>query len=84
MNFLKIGLAALFGFVLGAILFHTPTARAAAQATTHVFIVPVWMPDAKTPQPSDLSGARIAGISCVPKPLPNAPDATVCYVATTN
>lgn len=49
---------------------------------THVYIVPVFMPDAKTPSPQDLAGSRVVGISCISHPLPKAPDAAVCYVAT--
>jgi hypothetical protein len=82
MNFLKIALATTISFILGAMLSHAPTAK--ANPPSHVFIVPVWMADAKTPQPADLPGNRIAGISCIPKPADKSPDAAVCYVATTN
>jgi hypothetical protein len=64
MNILKIGLAVLAGFVLSAAIFHTPTAR--ASSTVHVFIAPIWMPDAKAAMPSDIPGARAIGISCIP------------------
>lgn len=81
MNVLRIGLAVLVGFALGIVLCRTPEVK--ADPSNHVFIVPVWMPDAKTPFPADLPGARIAGISCIPKPINKAPDSAVCYVATT-
>jgi hypothetical protein len=81
MNVLKIGLAVLAGFALGIVLFRTPEVK--ANPANHVFIVPLWMPNAKTPFPADLPGARIAGISCIPKPTDKTPDAAVCFVATT-
>jgi len=70
-------------FALGAwlspkvIVFANPQAPAQA----HVFIVPVPMRDARSAVPTDISGARIAGISCIAKPSADYPDAAVCYVA---
>ena len=84
MNLAKITLAVLCGLVLGATLFRTPAVNANPATAAHVFIVPIWMADAKAPQPADLPGSRIAGISCIPKPADKSPDAAVCYVATTN
>jgi hypothetical protein len=81
MNFAKIPLAALAGFILGAMLFHARVVK--AQGNAHVYIVPLTMPDAKTPFPSNLPGVRIAGISCIAKPTAKLPDAAICYVATT-
>lgn len=85
MSSLKVGLAAAMSFVLGAALFRTPTVKANPQKTelAHVFIVPVAVLDAKAPSSTNLPGARIAGISCIPKPEKRLPDAAVCYVATT-
>lgn len=88
MNFLKIGLTTTISFILGAMLSHAPTAKANpseqkyAQVNAHVFVVPVWMVDEKTPQTADLPGNRIAGISCIPHPTDKMPNAAVCYVAT--
>lgn len=82
MNNLKIGLAVLAGFVLSAAIFHTPAVKAQESGTTHVFIHPVIMFNVKSGASQDLPGSRIAGISCIPKPLTKAPDAAVCYVAT--
>ncbi len=81
MSVLRISLAVFVGFALSTVLSRTPEVK--ASPTNHVFIVPLWMPDAKTPFPKDLPGARIAGISCIPKPTDKTPDAAVCYVATT-
>jgi hypothetical protein len=85
MNPLKIGLAVLFGLILGAVLFHVPKVKALPQeaGTVHVTIVPVPMNDAKNLSSRDLPGYRIAGISCLPTPIKQLPDAAVCYVATT-
>lgn len=82
MNILKIASAVLVGFVLSAAMFHTPVAQ--ANSPTHVFIVPVFVANGKAGTPADLPGARIAGISCIAKPAMGAPDAAVCYVATSN
>jgi hypothetical protein len=81
----KMWLGVVVGFVTGAFLFHVGTVKAHPQETglAHVFIVPVPMTDAKTPLPRNLPGARIAGISCIAKPMQRFPDAVVCYVATT-
>lgn len=82
MNICKIGLAVLAGFVLSTAIFHTPAAR--ANSPSHVFIVPIFVTNTKAGTPADLPGNRIAGISCIPKPIPDkAPDAAICYVATT-
>ena len=72
------------GFVLGAWLFSIGEVKPKAQETetTHVIIVPVTMLDAKSSLPQNLPGARIAGISCIAKPMPRHPDAAVCYLAT--
>jgi hypothetical protein len=84
MKFMKICLAAALGFVGGARLFHTPPVNANPQdvGQTHVFIAPVDMLDAKSSASQNLPGARIAGISCIPKPQAKLPYAAVCYVAT--
>jgi hypothetical protein len=66
------------GFLIGAVLFHLPHAK--ATTSTHVFITTVGVTDFKAIS-TDVSGA-IVGMSCVPKPMPKAPDAVVCYVAT--
>jgi hypothetical protein len=72
---------AITGLFLGIAVSSTP--MVIADSPTHIVIVPVWMPDAKTPQPANLPGdRRVVGISCVPKPLKAAPDAATCYVAT--
>lgn len=69
------------GLALGAMMSHVPV-RAQGEAHVHVFIVPLAVPDAKTPVPADLPGERIAGISCLTKPQEKLPNAAVCYVAT--
>ena len=86
MNFLKIGSVLVIGFIVGAALFHGPTVKANPQASGSVmlFIHPVLMLDAKTPIPKTVSGGRVAGISCIPKPEKRLPDAAVCYIATDN
>jgi hypothetical protein len=58
MKFMKISLATTIGFIFGAMLFHTPTAKANPQRAelVHVYIYPVLMVDAKTPFPKDLPG----------------------------
>jgi len=86
MNFLKIGLTAALGFILGAVLFHAPTVKASPQApgSVIVFISTVWMDNPKLPANKVIPGSRVAGISCIPKPLAKLPDAAVCYVATDN
>jgi hypothetical protein len=80
----KTCLGVVVGFVLGTWLFQTGAVKANPQETglAHVYIVPVAMLDAKSPVPQNLPGARIAGISCIPKPTHKFPDAAVCYVAT--
>ena len=84
MNFPKMGLAISISFILGTMVAQTPSRNANPQASglAHVSIVPVFMFDAKTPASQDLPGARIAGISCLPKPEKRTPDSAVCYVAT--
>jgi hypothetical protein len=86
MNPLRIGISALLGLILGATLFRTPQVKADPQETgkVHVAIIPVAMLDAKNLASQDLPGIRIAGISCVPKPIKQLPDAAVCYVATSD
>jgi hypothetical protein len=81
----KVISAAVIGFIIGAWLFYTGIVKAKPQdtGTAHVYIVPVTMLDTKTPLPQNLPGVRIAGISCVAKPMPKFPDAAICYVATT-
>lgn len=85
MSFLKTCLATMISFTLGAMLFHTSPATANPQASgqAHVYIVPIFMADTKAPASQNLAGAKIVGISCIPKPIKSAPDAAVCYVATT-
>lgn len=86
MNFLKTISVTAVSFILGAVLFHTPIANATPQASgsVAVFINTVWMDNAKLPAIKVIPGSRVAGISCIPKPLPKLPDAAVCYVATDN
>jgi hypothetical protein len=85
MIFLKMGACIFFGLILGAVLFRTPKIKANPQVPgkVHVAIIPVSMLDAKNLASEDLPGVRVAGISCVPKPIKQLPDAAVCYVATT-
>jgi hypothetical protein len=80
----KVCLGVAAGIVLGVYISHVSSVRAGAQESgrAHVFIYPVMMFDAKTAVPSNPSGARIAGISCIAKPTEKLPDAAVCYVAT--
>jgi hypothetical protein len=63
MGLLKLGLAALVGFILGAFLFHTSTAR----ANVGVRVTSVSMTDASV-QTSIPSGSNIVGFSCVQEP----------------
>ncbi|HTR48348.1 MAG TPA: hypothetical protein VMM16_13270 [Verrucomicrobiae bacterium] len=82
---LKLLSALSVGFVMGAMAVHAPVIAATsrqADGLVHVFIVPVMMPTTKTAFPSNLPGGRVAGISCIPKPQSNLPDAAICYVAT--
>ena len=85
MTFLKLGLTVLFGLILGAALFHAPNVKANPQelGTVHVTIAPIPINDAKNLSSRDLPGYKIVGISCLPKPIKQLPDAAVCYVATT-
>jgi hypothetical protein len=81
---LKIVSAVSVGFVIGAMTLHAPVIAAAspqADGLVHVLIVPVMMLDTKNAFPSNLPGARVTGISCLPKPQNKLPDAAVCYVA---
>jgi hypothetical protein len=85
MRTLKFCFAVLVGIYFGAICFPLPVLEASPQdtGTAHVFIVPVRMLDATNSASQNLPGAKIAGISCIPKPEGKLPDAAVCYVATT-
>jgi hypothetical protein len=85
MNLIKLGLGVLAGLLLGVVLFNAPKIKANPQepGTIHVAIIPIPVPDAKNLSSRDLTGGRIAGISCLPKPAKQLPDAAVCYVATT-
>ena len=85
MNMLKISLAVLVGFVLGVVLFRTPSVKAQQAGNVVVFIHPVTVLNTKLPTNEVLPGSRVDGISCIPKPIVGKlPDAAVCYVATTN
>lgn len=68
------------GLLLGAALFHMPHVKANSTTSTHILITPVGVTDLKSIS-ADITGSPIVGVSCVPKPLPQAPDAAVCYVA---
>jgi hypothetical protein len=70
MKSLRVALAAVLGFALGATLFHTPTVR--AQGGARIQSVQPGLV-----QPRGLSGTPIA-ISC----LPEGQQGTVCYVLT--
>lgn len=83
MNLPKILLVSAISF--GAATVHySPMAHAAPQTlgSVIVFIRPVSMDDLKLPVDKVISGSRVAGISCIPKPVAKLPDAAVCYVAT--
>jgi hypothetical protein len=80
---MKTIIALVAGILLGAILFHMPHARANSTTSTHILITTVGITDLKSIS-ADVAGASVLGMSCVPKPLPKAPDAVVCYVATTS
>lgn len=82
MNRLKIVAAALAGLILGAALFHPHGGQAQGFGRVHVSIIPVEAFNTKALVSQDLPGLKVAGISCVPKPRKNLPDAAVCYVAT--
>jgi hypothetical protein len=84
MNFLKIGLAVSVGFALGIALFRTPEVKAQQAGSVVLFIHPVLVFDQKMPIDKAITGSRVDGISCIPKPTTKLPDAAVCYVATTN
>jgi hypothetical protein len=86
MNMLKLGSALLLGLLLGAVIARTPTLKANPQTLgfVHVSIKPVTVPDAKSEIFANLIGAKVEGISCIPKPQQNAPDSAVCYIATTS
>lgn len=71
MKSLKVVLAAVFGFMLGAALFHTPPVKGQGAAK----IVEMTMRDLK--RAGQISGPPI-GISC----LPEGQQGTVCYVLT--
>jgi phenolic acid decarboxylase len=85
MNIAKCFLFASMGFFLGVVLLGFRVANVQAQpiGKAHVYIVSVQMPNADMAIARNLSGVRIAGISCIPKPTNKQPDAAVCYVATT-
>jgi hypothetical protein len=86
MTFLKILLAVAVGFTLGAVLFRTPTAHATPQSSGQavVFIHAIWVDNPKLPVDKVIPGTHVSGISCIPKPIANMPDAALCYVATQN
>jgi hypothetical protein len=84
MNFLKIGMAVLAGFALGIVLFRAPAMKAQEAGNVMVFIHPISVLDQKMPIDAAITGSRVDGISCIPKPIAKLPDAAICYVATTN
>jgi hypothetical protein len=84
MNIVKISLAVALGIVLGIALFHTSGVKAQGAGNVVVFIHPVMVLDQKMPIDTVITGSRVDGISCIPKPTSKLPDAAVCYVATTN
>ena len=69
----KICIAALVGFVLGALLFRTPSS-AQAQGRASVTVQQLLSPQGVTHIPVD--GSQIVGFSCVPED-----GRTDCYVA---
>jgi hypothetical protein len=70
------------GLVLGAALSYMPHAKANSATLTHILITPVGITDFKSIT-ADVAGTPVVGVSCVPKPMPKAPDAAICYVTTT-
>jgi len=84
MNLSKILVAGLFGLLLGVAASHVPMVKAGPQETSqvHLYVVPIGM-TGKVSFSENLPGGRIAGISCLPKPTAQLPDAAICYVATT-
>lgn len=83
MNTLKLAVAVLFGLILGLLVCRAPKLKAQQTGYVHVVIVPVSLSDVKNLFSQDLVGAKVVGISCLPKPTKWLPDAAVCYVATT-
>jgi hypothetical protein len=77
-GYMKIVSSLVIGFLIGAALLH---AKAASAPSTHILITPVGVTDLKSIS-ADMTGTSVVGMSCVPKPMPKAPDAVVCYVAT--
>lgn len=80
MKIAKTGLIFSVGVLVGFLI--RPGWLRAQSGQAHVFIAPVTV-NGDQGAPANLPGARIAGISCLPKPLKNAPDMALCYVATT-
>ena len=78
---MKIVSSLVLGFLMGAVLFHMPYAKANPTASTHIVITTVGINDFKAIS-TDISTTAVVGMSCIPKPLAKAPDAVVCYVAT--
>jgi hypothetical protein len=79
---MKIVSSIVIGFLIGVALFHLPHAKANSTPSTHVLITTIGVTDFNAIS-TDVSGA-IVGMSCVPKPMPKAPDAVICYVAATS
>ena len=84
MKSLKLTLVALFGFVLGAVLFHTSTVGAQGNASGAVTIRGGKMtvfnegPKTWTGGYVETKGAQVVGFSC----MANGDGAPECYVAT--
>ena len=72
MNALKLFLAGLLGFLIGAAVFHTPVAKAAQSRV--LSITPIENPD--MPQNVAATSVAVVGFSCIPDTSGHG----VCYI----